>query len=60
MTESEISPQRRSWIWLSRDVTNTSGVHPGDLVGFEAFGRRVVGTVTRLDADGITIREERW
>ena len=52
MTESEISPQRRSWIWLSRDVTNTSGVHPGDLVGFEAFGRRVVGTAACAAAQG--------
>ena len=60
MTESEASPQRHSWIWLSNDATNPPELKPGDLVGFEAFGWTAFGVVTQCDEDGITIREERW
>lgn len=58
MTENEISQQRRSWIWVNRDAVNTPEVKPGDHVTFEAFGQKVLGTVTRWDDDGITISEE--
>ena len=58
MTENETSSQRDSWIWISRDAVNTPEMHPGDLVGFEAFGWTAFGVVTRCDEDGITIQEE--
>ena len=60
MTESETAPQRGSWIWINRDAMNAPEMHPGDLVGFEAFGRTAFGVVTQCDEDGITIREELW
>ena len=41
-----------------REAVTTPEVGLGDRVTFEAFGRRVLGTVTRCDKDGITIREE--
>ena len=40
------------------EAVTTPEVGLGDRVTFEAFGRRVLGTVTRCDKDGITIREE--
>ena len=43
-----------------RAAEDNPKVKLGDRVAFDAFGRRVVGTVTRWDDDGITIREERW
>ena len=58
MTESETSPKRGSWVWISHDATNAPEMHPGDLVGFEAFGWTAFGVVTQCDEDGITIREE--
>ena len=60
MTESETSPKRGSWIWINRDAMNAPEMHPGDLVGFEAFGWTAFGVVTQCDEDGITIREELW
>ena len=53
-------PQEGSWIWINPDADDNPKVKPGDHVTFEAFGRRVFGTVTRCDEDGITICEERW
>ena len=53
-------PKEGSWIWLNRDAVNTPEVHLGDRVVFDALGRKAIGTVTRCDEDGITIREERW
>ena len=53
-------PKEGSWIWLNRDADGNPKVKLGDRVTFEAFGRRVLGTVTGWDEDGITIREERW
>lgn len=41
-----------------REAVTTPEVGLGDRVTFEACGRRVLGTVTRCDKDGITIREE--
>ena len=58
MTESETSPKRGSWIWLSNDAISPPELKPGDLVGFEAFGWTAFGVVTQCDEDGITIREE--
>ena len=53
-------PQEGRLTWLDPAAEDTPEVHLGDRVVFDALGRRVVGTVTRWDDDGITIREERW
>ena len=58
MAESDTSSQERTLKWLNRNDRDASEVRLGDRVTFEDFGRKVLGTVTRCDEDGITIREE--
>lgn len=58
MTERKTPPKECSWVWLNRDADNNPKVKLGDLVAFEALGRRVFGTITQCDEDGVTIREE--
>ena len=60
MTESDTSPQERRLRWLNPAAEDNSKVELGDRVTFEAFERKIIGTVTQCDEDGITIREERW
>ena len=53
-------PKEGRLAWLNPAAEDNPEVKLGDRVTFEAFGRKVLGTVTRWDDDGITIREERW
>lgn len=54
------NPEARAIEVINPAAVDTPEVKLGDRVAFDAFGRRVVGVVTRWDEDGITIQEERW
>ena len=51
-------PQEVRLVWLNPAADDNPKVHLGDRVTFDALGRKALGTVTRWDDDGITIREE--
>ena len=46
-------------LWINPDAVDTPEVKPGDRVTFDALGWKAIGTVTRCDENGVTIREER-
>lgn len=54
------NPEARATEVIDPAAEDNPKVKLGDRVAFDALGRKAIGTVTRWDEDGITIREERW
>lgn len=50
-------PKGGPWLRVNRDAVDTPEVKPGDRVTFESYQRKVLGTVTRCDENGVTIEE---
>lgn len=55
----DADPKGGPWLWINPDAVDAPEVKPGDRVTFDALGWKAIGTVTRCDENGVTIREER-